>query len=81
MDVCREHGVKDIVITTWGDDGGECSPYAVLPSIVYAAQCAKGNFGEENAKKRFAELFGEEYSVEVIKDVSGKDRIIKGVLL
>ena len=31
--------------------------------------------------KEVAELFGEEYSVEVIKDVSGKDRIIKGVLL
>ena len=31
--------------------------------------------------KEVSELFGEEYSVEVIKDVSGKDRIIKGVLL
>ena len=31
--------------------------------------------------KEVSELFGEEYRVEVIKDVSGKDRIIKGVLL
>ena len=31
--------------------------------------------------KEVSELFGEEYSVEVIKDISGKDRIVKGVLL
>lgn len=31
--------------------------------------------------KEVSELFGEEYSVEIIKDISGKDRIVKGVLL
>ncbi len=31
--------------------------------------------------KEVSELFGAEYSVEVIKDISGKDRIVKGVLL
>ena len=55
----KKQGVNNILLTMWGDNGGECSPYAVLPSLVYAAECAKGNFGEENAKKRFAELFGE----------------------
>lgn len=58
----EKHGVNNILITMWGDNGGECSPYALLPSLVYAAECAKGNFGEENAKKRFAELFGEEWN-------------------
>lgn len=23
---CREHGVQDVFLTMWGDDGGECSP-------------------------------------------------------
>lgn len=24
---CREHGVQDVFLTMWGDDGGECSPF------------------------------------------------------
>lgn len=62
LESAEKHGVNNILITMWGDNGGECSPYALLPSLVYAAECAKGNFGEENAKKRFAELFGEEWN-------------------
>lgn len=62
LESAEKHGVNNILITMWGDNGGECSPYALLPSLVYAAECAKGNFGEKNAKKRFAELFGEEWN-------------------
>lgn len=66
----RKHDVNNILLTMWGDNGGECSPYAVLPSLVYAAECAKGNFGEENAKKRFAELFGEEWDDFMLCDLT-----------
>ena len=66
----KKQGVNNILLTMWGDNGGECSPYAVLPSLVYAAECAKGNFGEENAKKRFAELFGEEWDDFMLCDLT-----------
>lgn len=69
----RKHDVNNILLTMWGDNGGECSPYAVLPSLVYAAECAKGNFGEENAKKRFAELFGEEWDDFMLCDFVDED--------
>ena len=35
-------------ITMWGDHGGECSPFGVLPTLVAASEFAKGNFEKEN---------------------------------
>ena len=35
---CREHGVQDVFLTMWGDDGGECSPFTLLPSLFYASE-------------------------------------------
>ena len=32
-----EYGVEDILMTTWGNDGNECSPFAVMSSLWYAA--------------------------------------------
>ena len=29
----KRHGVKDVTITAWGDNGGETSIFAVLPSL------------------------------------------------
>ena len=28
-----EHGVKDVMVTTWGDSGAECSNYTALPTL------------------------------------------------
>lgn len=33
-----ECGVEDILMTAWGDDGGECSVYTLLPSMWHAAE-------------------------------------------
>ena len=33
-----ECGVEDILMTAWGDDGGECSFYTLLPSMWHAAE-------------------------------------------
>lgn len=58
MQSCRENGVQDVFMTLWGDDGGECSPFAVLPSLFYVAELAKGETDEETIKAHFAEQFG-----------------------
>lgn len=42
VESCREHGVRDLFFTLWGDDGAECSRFALLPSLFYAASLARG---------------------------------------
>lgn len=61
LQACAEHGIKDVMMTVWGDDGTECPVYAVLPSLLYAAECARGNYDEESIKRKFFELFGENF--------------------
>lgn len=38
LDSCIEHGVEDILLTAWGDNGGEASVFSVLPNIIYYAE-------------------------------------------
>ena len=30
---CREQGTQDVFLTMWGDNGGECSKFAMLPAL------------------------------------------------
>ena len=71
----KKRGVNDILITMWGDNGGECSPYAALPSLVYAAECSRGNFNVEDAKRKFEELFGESWNDFMLFDLSAPQRL------
>lgn len=68
---CRawnKHDFGDYLLTIWGDDC-ECPVYAVLPCLVYAAECCKGNYDIENAKRRFSELFGENWDDFILFDL------------
>ena len=38
LDSCIEKGVDDIMLTSWGDNGGEASHFSTLPGIVYYAE-------------------------------------------
>ena len=58
---CLEKDVKEVFLTLWGDNGGECSPFAVLPTLVCASEFRKGNFDTESIKKRFREVAGADY--------------------
>ncbi len=58
---CRRHGVKNLLLTTWGDDGNECARYALLPSLYYFAEYARGNEDEESIKRGFKALFGADF--------------------
>ena len=40
------------------DDGGECTPFAVLPSLMYAAEAARGNFELDSIKEKFEQIVG-----------------------
>ena len=61
LDACRENGIRDIVMTIWGDNGCEASRYATLPSMLYIAEYARGNTDEEKIKAKFKRLFGADY--------------------
>lgn len=55
---CIENGVKDVFLTTWGDDGAECSPFALLPALFHAAQVANGIEDDEIIKQNFEQKYG-----------------------
>ncbi|MBO4836102.1 MAG: beta-N-acetylhexosaminidase [Clostridia bacterium] len=58
LESCLEHGVRHVVMTLWGDGGAECSRFALLPSLFYVSELAKGNADEELIRQRFLERFG-----------------------
>ena len=60
LPVCIEKGVKNVLLTMWGDDGGECPPFAVLPALMNAAASAEG-MSEEEMKAKFLEITGVSY--------------------
>ncbi len=48
-------------ITIWGDNGGECSPFTVLPALMYAAKRQKGKVDILQLKKEFKEITGADF--------------------
>ena len=61
VSACNNKGVNNVFFTMWGDDGGECSYFAVLAPLFYAAEVSRGNSDLESIKARFEELFGEKW--------------------
>lgn len=58
MKECIRGGVDRVFFTAWGDDGGFCSPFSVLPAVFAVSEYAKGNFDDESVKQKFSEKFG-----------------------
>ena len=69
MLACRENRVSNVMMTMWGDDGAECSRNALLPSLCYIAECAKGNFDEEKIKSKFKRIVGVDYDSFINADL------------
>ena len=53
-----QYKVKNIFITIWGDNGGECSRLSVLPTLFYLSEIAHGNKDEKKIKEKFKRFFG-----------------------
>lgn len=58
MKACRAKGVENVVMTMWGDNGAECSKFAVLPALFTVAQMARGIDDEETIHANFEREFG-----------------------
>lgn len=58
MRSCKEFGVKDVTITMWGDEGKECSFFALLPSLCYCAEVYLHDSSLEEIKEKFEKTIG-----------------------
>ncbi len=43
VDACKKNAVDKVFFTVWGDNGAECSPLAVLPTLCMAGERLRGN--------------------------------------
>lgn len=73
---CISHGIKDVMLTAWADDGGECSRFSTLPSLFYASEIAKGNHSMKSIKEKFKQKFDISWDAFMTLDlINGKSRI------
>lgn len=77
LQACADNGVKDVFLTMWGDNGGECSRFALLPSLYYAAQLAQGVTDMDTVKNGFAERFGIAFDDFMLLDLPGTPGDVK----
>ena len=54
LEVMIEHNIKDVLVTTWGDFGAECSNYVVLPCLaVFSLFDFEGKYDKKALKSLF----------------------------
>lgn len=66
---CLRSGVENMIISMWGDDGGECGRFTSLPAIFWATELAKGNTDEAAIKAGFRELVGMDFDDYILLDL------------
>ena len=71
---CLDNNIQKVMLCTWGDDGGETSRFAALPSMYYAAQIAQGVKSMKEIKEGFKKLFGISFDAFMLLDLVGGDR-------
>ena len=57
----RSHGIENVLITMWGDNGKDCSYFAMLPSLYSVRRFADGVYDMDKIKKEFKDLMGYDY--------------------
>lgn len=67
---CQNTGVENMIISMWGDDGGECGRFAMLPSVFYATELAKGNTDETDIKQKFEAFTGISFDRFMLLDLT-----------
>lgn len=55
---CIKNGVDNVFITLWGDNGGECSRFSVLPALYAVSRYARGDYDAQSIRDGFSEMFG-----------------------
>ncbi len=69
MRSCAEKDIENIFFTMWGDDGKECSFYAVLPSLFAIRKAYDAVTDQDEIKRLFKEATGEDYDAMMALDM------------
>lgn len=64
----KDCGVDGCFFTVWGDDGNECSPFMVLPSLLYAIELVKGNTDMDAIRAKFEQITGASFDTFMLLD-------------
>ena len=64
--------MRDVLITLWGDDGGEASFFGVLPALGYAACLAQGITDRKAIEAKFFEATGVAFKDMMLLDLPDK---------
>lgn len=61
LESCVTKGIKEVLLTAWGDNGAEANIQGFLPALqVYAEFCYNGEFNLDCVKERFKQCIGED---------------------
>jgi len=63
------YGVENVFFTMWGDNGKECSFFALLPAIFAISRYADGEFDDRKIRREFYEKYGIEYNAYASLDL------------
>ncbi|MBR1969247.1 MAG: beta-N-acetylhexosaminidase [Clostridia bacterium] len=66
---CNDCEVDGMLFTVWGDNGAECSKFAVLPSLMYASQAVARNTNIEDIKNKFTQATDCEFDDFMLLDM------------
>lgn len=72
MESVRQKQIDNVLITMWGDNGKECSFFALLPTLYTIRQYASGNTDETSIKSGFKQIFGISYDDFMLLDIPNK---------
>ena len=71
VESCTEQGIQDVILTMWGDWGGECSKFSLLPAVFYASEVAKGNTDLDSVKAKFEAKYAVPFDDFMLLDLPG----------
>lgn len=69
MKACKEFNIDNVFITMWGDNGKECSYYAMLPSLYAIKRFYDGETRMSVIKDEFYRITGEKFDELMALDV------------
>lgn len=73
MRACKEQKIGRYILTGWGDNGAECSPFAILPTLLYCSRMNYGRFQEDEAFRRsFFSLTGVSFEDFMTVDLNNR---------
>ena len=58
MQSVRENGIKNMLVTVWGDNGAECPPQTQLYNLYAVRRYADGEYDDKKIAAEFEKLFG-----------------------